>query len=157
MNNYEENEELTRAYNDWNGLKEKDRNFCRHVKKHGFDDAMDTYGDFNHVDPIGFGFLIEDLQGKVFPGKRLDLVLELEVPLVFGETKTARKNSHCFVDVSGHDELDVYLLLKLYNVTDPCIQDAFKKLLRPTVETSEQDIKEAISILKRGLEMLSHE
>lgn len=57
--------------------------------------------------------------------------------------------------------VDVYRVLALFSVTDPCIQHAVKKLLVPGKRTAgksrEQDIREAIASLNRALQMLAED
>ena len=60
------------------------------------------------------------------------------------------------VDISKYNKLDIYRILSLYDVTDPCLQHAIKKLLcagKRGVKNQTQDINEAILSLKRFLEM----
>ena len=60
------------------------------------------------------------------------------------------------VDISKYNKLDIYRILKLYEVSDPCLQHAIKKLLcagKRGVKNQTQDINEAIQSLKRLLEM----
>ena len=60
------------------------------------------------------------------------------------------------VDISKYNKLDIYRILKLYEVSDPCLQHAIKKLLcagKRGVKNQTQDINEAILSLKRFLEM----
>ena len=60
------------------------------------------------------------------------------------------------VDISKDNKLDIYRILKLYEVNDPCLQHAIKKLLcagKRGVKNQTQDINEAILSLKRLLEM----
>jgi hypothetical protein len=40
-----------------------------------------------------------------------------------------REHNHYFKSVQGLNYIDVYHVLQLFNVTDPCIQHAVKKLL----------------------------
>ena len=42
---------------------------------------------------------------------------------------TTKKHNHYFKDVSHLDYIDVYRVCKLFDVTDPCLQHALKKLL----------------------------
>lgn len=67
------------------------------------------------------------------------------------------KHSHYFKDVKGLDCIDVYRLLLLFNITDPCIQHAVKKLLvaggRGGGKDIERDIQEAIDTLERWQSM----
>ena len=60
------------------------------------------------------------------------------------------------VDISKYNKLDIYRILKLYEVNDPCLQHAIKKLLcagKRGVKNQTQDINEAILSLQRLLEM----
>ena len=60
------------------------------------------------------------------------------------------------VDISKYNKLDIYRILKLYEVSDPCLQHAIKKLLcagKRDVKKKTQDINEAILSLKRFVEM----
>lgn len=73
----------------------------------------------------------------------------------------ARPHSHYFKDVSKLKTIDVYRVLKLFNVTDPCLQHAIKKLLvaggRGAGKDIERDIREAIDSLNRGLQMIAED
>lgn len=60
------------------------------------------------------------------------------------------------VDISKYNKLDIYRILKLYEVSDPCLQHAIKKLLcagKRGVKNQTQDINEAVQSLQRFLEM----
>lgn len=64
--------------------------------------------------------------------------------------------NHYFKDVSKLQRIDVYRVLELFSVTDPCIQHAIKKLLVAGGRGSkdiDKDIEEAIVSLKRFQEM----
>ena len=65
-------------------------------------------------------------------------------------------NNPYIVDISKYNKLDIYRILKLYEVSDPCLQHAIKKLLcagKRGVKNQTQDINEAMQSLKRFLEM----
>lgn len=47
----------------------------------------------------------------------------------YAEIEQVRKHRHYFKDVSNIDEIDVYTVLKLFDVTDPCLQHIVKKAL----------------------------
>ena len=47
----------------------------------------------------------------------------------YAEIEQVRKHRHYFKDVSNIDEIDVYAVLKLFEVTDPCLQHIIKKAL----------------------------
>ena len=67
-----------------------------------------------------------------------------------------RKHAHYFRDVSHLREIDVYRVLDLFNVTDPCLQHAIKKLLAAGVrgvKPAGRDVLEAVDTLQRWLEM----
>lgn len=71
--------------------------------------------------------------------------------------KRATAHRHYYKDVSKLKTVDVYRVLKLFNVHDPCLQHAIKKLLvaggRGAGKDITQDVQEAIDSLKRLLEM----
>lgn len=69
----------------------------------------------------------------------------------------AKKHNHYFKDVSALATVDVYRILKLFNVIDPCLQHAIKKLLvaggRGAGKDIDRDVQEAIDTLTRWQEM----
>lgn len=73
------------------------------------------------------------------------------------KVNTEKKHSHYYKDVSHLEFIDVYRVLELYNVTDPCIQHAVKKLLvaggRGGGKDIKKDLQEAIDTITRSLEM----
>jgi len=66
------------------------------------------------------------------------------------------KHPHYFKPVAGLQHIDVYRVLQLFGVTDPCLQHSIKKLLvaggRGAKDIS-QDVQEAIDTLLRWQEM----
>lgn len=70
-----------------------------------------------------------------------------------------RRHSHYFKPVSGLTHVDVYRVLDLFNVTDPCLQHAAKKILvaggRGAGKDIGRDVQEAIDTLERWKEMQS--
>ena len=74
---------------------------------------------------------------------------------------TPRKHSHYFKDVSHLNGIDVYRVLKLFNVTDPCVQHAVKKLLvaggRGAGKGMERDLREAVDSINRALQMIAED
>lgn len=75
--------------------------------------------------------------------------------------KTGNKNGHYYKDVTKYKQLDVYRVLKLFNVTDQNIGHAVKKLLAPGCRSGgksfEQDIIDARDSLNRLLEMIEED
>ena len=64
--------------------------------------------------------------------------------------------SHYFKDVQTLKHIDVYRVLVLFGVTNPCLQHAIKKLLCKGirgVKDERRDVEEAVSSLVRYLEM----
>lgn len=72
------------------------------------------------------------------------------------KTPARRKYGHYFRDVRHLRGLDIYRFLRLFEVIDPCLQHAIKKLVcagRRGAKDSRKDIQEAIDSLQRWLEM----
>ncbi|NYT76636.1 hypothetical protein H0A71_06500 [Alcaligenaceae bacterium] len=70
------------------------------------------------------------------------------------------RHSHYHRDVKHLDTIDVYRVLQMFDVTDPCAQHAIKKLLcagQRGVKTEEQDIREAHDTLARRLQMFAED
>ena len=66
------------------------------------------------------------------------------------------KHQHYFKDVSKLDKIDVYSVLSLFEVTDPCIQHAVKKLLctgKRGHKDFNKDVQDAIDSLVRCQEL----
>jgi hypothetical protein len=67
------------------------------------------------------------------------------------------KHPHYHKDVRHLETIDVYRVLALFNVIDPCIQHAVKKLLvaggRGAGKDLSKDVQEAIDSLERFKEM----
>ena len=73
-------------------------------------------------------------------------------------TNTTKKHSHYFKQVpAGATHIDVYRVLMMFNVTDPCLQHAVKKLLvaggRGAGKDLGKDVQEACDSLNRWQEM----
>ena len=64
------------------------------------------------------------------------------------------RNISCFA------KLDIYRILKLFEITDPCLQHAVKKLLcagKRKHKSTKQDLEEVIDAIHRYLEMEKEE
>lgn len=72
-----------------------------------------------------------------------------------------RKHNHYFKEVSHLETIDVYRVLDLFNVTNPCLQHAIKKLLvaggRGAGKDIERDLREAVDSIHRGLQMIAED
>lgn len=67
-----------------------------------------------------------------------------------------QKHPHYYKDVSNLKDIDVYRVLALFEVTDPCLAHAVKKLLVAGGrggKNMQQDVCEAIDSLNRFLQM----
>lgn len=73
---------------------------------------------------------------------------------------SSRKHNHYFKAVP-FSHVDVYRVLQLFAVTDPCLQHAVKKLLvaggRGAGKDIGRDVQEAIDTLNRWVEMRAEE
>ena len=73
----------------------------------------------------------------------------------------AVRHPHYHKPVHGLEFIDVYRVLTLFNVTDPCLQHAIKKLLvaggRGAGKDIARDVKEAVDCLLRWQEMRNEE
>lgn len=66
------------------------------------------------------------------------------------------KHNHYFKKTVHLDAVDVYRVLELFNVTNPCLQHAVKKLLCAGgrgAKDMEQDVQEAMDTLERWQDM----
>jgi hypothetical protein len=70
------------------------------------------------------------------------------------------KHNHYFKNTVHLNTVDVYRVLSLYGVTDPCLQHAIKKLLCAGdrgAKDIEQDVQEAIDALGRWQDMMEED
>lgn len=67
-----------------------------------------------------------------------------------------KKYPHYFKDVSAVDAIDLYHVARLYDITDPALFHAFKKIAcagKRGAKDRAQDVQEAIDALKRWQEL----
>lgn len=72
----------------------------------------------------------------------------------------SKEFEHYFKDVSNLSKIDIYRVIKLWEVNDPCQQHALKKIMcagNRGAKGFEKDIKEAIASLERLLEMMNED
>jgi hypothetical protein len=79
-----------------------------------------------------------------------------------GRKQKNMKNTynHYFKNTVHLNAVDVYRVLSLYGVTDPCLQHAIKKLLCAGdrgAKDIEQDVQEAIDALGRWQDMMEED
>lgn len=79
--------------------------------------------------------------------------MQKQITDMYNKVSEPKKHSHYFKDVSKLKTIDVYRVLELFNVTDPCLQHAIKKLLvaggRGAGKSIDKDVQEAIDTLLR--------
>lgn len=74
----------------------------------------------------------------------------------YAEIEKVRQHNHYFKDVSGLNEIDVYMVLKLFNVTDPCLQHIAKKALcagQRGHKDFKKDLQDILDTAKRAVEI----
>ena len=74
----------------------------------------------------------------------------------YAEIEEVRQHNHYFKDVSNLNEIDVYMVLKLFNVTDPCLQHIAKKALcagQRGHKDFTRDLKDILDTAKRAVEI----
>lgn len=72
------------------------------------------------------------------------------------EQPASRAHGHYYKDVSHLQQIDVYRILELYEVTDPCLQHIVKKALcagKRGAKDKQKDIKEISDTALRALQM----
>lgn len=109
----------------------------------GFDSEDDSKDDFDVAKVLNSYLESED-------GKQFMKNLKPEVK------PKETKHEHYFKDVSQLDKIDVYAVLHLFEVTDPCIQHAVKKLLctgKRGHKDFQKDIQDSIDSLVRCQEL----
>lgn len=121
------------------------------------------YGVFKVVDAVNsynYLCLTEDKEGTYFikfvDNEWLHENGELLDEYADNEHTVERKHSHYFKDVSNLDVIDVYAVLTLFEVNDPCIAHAVKKLLctgNRGHKDFETDVQDAIDSLVRWKEL----
>lgn len=70
------------------------------------------------------------------------------------------KHSHYYKDVRHLETVDVYRVLRLFGVADPCLQHAVKKLLVAGGRGSKdarRDLREAIESIERAVAMMDED
>ena len=98
---------------------------------------------------IGEGYDTTDWQNSLIERETENPVSEQNQPV-------ERKHSHYFKDVSGVDQIDLYHVAKLYEINDPALFHAFKKIAcagKRGAKDQAQDVQEAIDALKRWQEL----
>ena len=71
-----------------------------------------------------------------------------------------RKHNHYFKDVRHLDYIDVYRVLELFNVTDPCLNHLVKKALCSGIrghKDLETDLNDIVDSANRAVEMLKED
>lgn len=87
------------------------------------------------------------------------LCYRLSAPAIKQSTEQ-KKHSHYYKDVRHLDTIDMYRVLQLFGVTDPCLQHAAKKVMFAGTRGAKdmnKDVQEAIDSLTRWIDMRAEE
>jgi len=111
-----------------------------------------TDWNYSHGDKwksLGEGFDASNWQNSKIKRKTVNPVSEQN-------QSVERKHSHYFKDVSGVDQIDVYAVLRLFEVTDPCLQHIVKKALcagKRGAKDWAKDVQEIADTAQRLIEL----
>ena len=120
-------------------------------------------GCFTNVIQCGCGS--EDAKEITLPELRAMVSQDQDEPFLtpettlndqYAEIEEVRQHNHYFKDVSNLNEIDVYMVLKLFNVTDPCLQHIAKKALcagQRGHKNFNRDLKDILDTAKRAVEI----
>lgn len=108
-----------------------------------------------HTQPEELPFIDDEQEYKELDQLILENSETVAIPESWlkGESKP---HNHYFKDVSELNEIDVYQVLRLFNVTDPCLQHIVKKALcagQRGHKDFETDLKNIFDTAKRALEI----
>lgn len=123
-----------------------------------------SFGWVNQITPIGGSYdaagwqnsLIERQSTTTEITQAVDFVEPVQAVAVENLPEGQRPYSHYFKDVSDVDAIDLYHVAKLYEINDPCLFHAFKKIAcagKRGAKDQAQDVQEAIDALKRWQEL----
>ena len=125
---------------------------CYYVDSKGIALYLNEFGDYEEYDDRPDLDLVCEV---VSPEEDYNLqynCTEEGTPVIDKTTK----HSHYFKDVSKLEKIDVYTILSLYEVTDPCIQHTVKKLLCTGKRGHKdflKDVQDSIDSLVRCIEL----
>ena len=121
------------------------------------DDSAFIYSDYDDVWDLS-AYEISDIklsQGFIArPESIHDVARSIEAARVAEQSE--RTYPHYFKDVSDVDAIDLYHVARLYDITDPALFHAFKKIAcagKRGAKDQAQDVQEAIDALKRWQEL----
>jgi len=143
----------------WNWIaQDKDGSICKYsilpeLRNRGW------YAEDNEFTPIEIGFSYEVNGWK-------ESLINLETHdykivdgiLIKMDKEESVKHQHYKKDVRHLDYIDVYRIIDLYELHDPCFQHALKKILVPGARGHKdltKDINDIIDTMQRKLEMIA--
>lgn len=122
--------------------------------------AIPNNVNFAHMDDTGVYFTATKDDGipLIWQREQDEPFLTPETTLndQYAEIEEVRQHNHYFKDVSNLNEIDVYMVLKLFNVTDPCLQHIAKKALcagQRGHKDFTRDLKDILDTAKRAVEI----
>ena len=111
------------------------------------------------IDEMGITNFQKECERKANEGKQgtdWDAIIKAADEAIDRATIKKPKYPHYFKDVSGVDAIDLYHVAKLYEINDPALFHAFKKIAcagKRGAKDQAQDVQEAIDALKRWQEL----
>jgi hypothetical protein len=122
-----------------------------------YDDMRDEYNAPSHE--MGVGTMLEVVISELDNLKNdyKFILKELQETPIRVTPSNQPRFPHYFIPVPENTtHIDIYFFLKAWNVTDPCVQHAIKKLFcagQRGVKDNTKDYNEAIDSIKRAIEL----
>lgn len=122
-----------------------------------YDDMRDEYNAPSHEMDVGAMLDVVSTELHNLQNDYIMMVKELQDTPIRVTPSNQTKFPHYFIPVPENTtHLDIYWFLKAWNVTDPCVQHAIKKLFcagQRGVKDNTKDYNEAIDSIKRAIEL----
>lgn len=103
------------------------------------------------------GYTIADIESAAATVKRPESITDVARSIEAARVEE-RKHGHYFKDVSSIAQIDVYSVLRLFEVTDPCLQHIVKKALcagKRGAKDFARDVQEIADTAARLIELES--
>ena len=118
------------------------------------------YAEDNEFATINMGFAdeVNGWRGSLINLETHDYKIVDGILIRVDKEDKQQKHSHYKKDVRHLDYIDVYRIIELYELHDPCFQHALKKILVPGARGHKDlinDINDIIDAMQRKLEMIA--
>ena len=107
---------------------------------------------------MGFSYHVNGWEGSLINLETHDYKIVDGILIRVDKEDKQQKHSHYKKDVRHLDYIDVYRIIDLYELHDPCFQHALKKILVPGARGHKdltKDINDIIDTMQRKLEMIA--